>query len=140
MKTDKFELSLLKEKAKNLQVMFIENHAGTRFKLSKVLKKYFAKVTVCLYPDKAISAFQDYKFDLIDSDYVVSRAFKKLEEVLRISREIIGVNHKLIILKGKNAENEINKLHQPLSFIYNLERSVTDRDSKILIADVKKNL
>jgi 16S rRNA (guanine527-N7)-methyltransferase len=81
----------------------------------------------------------DYKFDLIASDYVVSRAFKKLEEVLRISREIIGVNHKLIILKGKNAENEINKLHQPLSFIYNLERSVTDRDSKILIVDIKKN-
>ena len=81
-----------------------------------------------------------YQDDEIRSEYVVSRAFKKLVEILRISRETVEVNHKLIVLKGKNAENEINKLHQPLSFIYNLERSVTDRDSKILIVDVKKNL
>jgi len=45
--------------------------------------------------------FGDYKNEIIDSEYVVSRAFKKLEETLRISREIIKVNHKLIILKGR---------------------------------------
>ena len=57
---------------------------------------------------------------------------------MRISREIIKVNHKLIVLKGKNAENEINKLQQPLEFIYKLEQSMTDKDSKILIIDIKK--
>ena len=73
----------------------------------------------------------------IHSEYIVSRAFKQLSEVLRISREIVKVNHKLIILKGKNAENEIKKLHQPLEFMYKLEKSITDIDSKILIIDVK---
>ena len=79
-----------------------------------------------------------YQDEEITSEYVVCRAFKKLEEILRISREIIKVNHKLIILKGKNAELEINKLLQPLEFMYKLEKSITDPISKILIVDVKK--
>ena len=80
-------------------------------------------------------SYQDWE---INSDYIVSRAFKKLNEIIRISREIIKVNHKLIVLKGKNAEKEINKLQQPLEFMYKLEKSITDNDSKILIVDVKK--
>ena len=79
-----------------------------------------------------------YQDEEIDTNYVVSRAFKQLDEILRISREIVRVNHKLIILKGKNAENEINKLRQPLEFMYKLERSMTDENSQILIVDVKK--
>jgi len=82
--------------------------------------------------------FGDYKNEIIDSEYVVSRAFKKLEETLRISREIIKVNHKLIILKGRNALNEINKLKPNLNFIYRVESSMTDTDSKILIIEIKK--
>ena len=82
-----------------------------------------------------LGRYQDYD---IQSNYVVSRAFKQLDEILRISRETIKVNHKLIILKGKNAENEINKLLQPLEFMYKLEKSITDTNSRILIVDVKK--
>tara|TARA_B100000780_G_scaffold267549_1_gene224739 strand:+ start:39 stop:656 length:618 start_codon:yes stop_codon:yes gene_type:complete len=82
--------------------------------------------------------FGDYKDEYIKSEYVVSRAFKKLEEILRISREIIEFNHKLIILKGKNAKNEINNLQVPLDFVYKLESSMTDIESKILIVDIKK--
>ena len=79
-----------------------------------------------------------YQEHVISSEYVISRAFKKLDEILRISREMIRVNHKLIILKGKNAEDEINRLQKPLEFIYKLEKSITDPYSKILIVDVKK--
>ena len=79
--------------------------------------------------------FQDEE---IQSEYVVSRAFKQLDEILRISREIIRVNHKLIVLKGKNAESDINKLQTPLEFMYKLEQSITDINSKILVIDVKK--
>ena len=80
----------------------------------------------------------DYRDETISSEYVVSRAFKKLKEILRISREIVRVNHKLIVLKGKNAETEINKLQLPPNFIYKLEESVTDPLSKIIIAEIKK--
>ena len=79
-----------------------------------------------------------YQDEDINSEYLVCRAFKQLEEILRISREIVKVNHKLIILKGKNAESEINKLQQPIEFMYKLEKSLTDINSRILIVDVKK--
>ena len=74
----------------------------------------------------------------IDSNYVVSRAFKKLEEIIRISREIIKVNHKLIILKGKKAEFEIKSLQPKLDYRYDLIKSITDKESKIIIIDFKK--
>ena len=80
----------------------------------------------------------DYKDHNMETDYLVCRAFKKLGEIIRISREIIKVNHKLIILKGRNAENEINKLKPNLNFMYKVENSITDPDSKILVIEIKK--
>jgi 16S rRNA (guanine527-N7)-methyltransferase len=80
----------------------------------------------------------DYQEHNIDSNYIVSRAFKKLEEHLRISREIIKVNHKLIILKGKSAEEEIKKLNNNFKYSYTLENSITSKESKIVIFNFKK--
>tara|TARA_B110000914_G_scaffold196617_1_gene185969 strand:+ start:73 stop:693 length:621 start_codon:yes stop_codon:yes gene_type:complete len=80
----------------------------------------------------------DYRSHVISSNYIVSRAFKKLEEHLRISREIIKVNHKLIILKGKNAEKEIKELNNNFNYRYRLEKSITSPDSKIVIVEIKK--
>jgi 16S rRNA (guanine527-N7)-methyltransferase len=80
----------------------------------------------------------DYSSHLIDSNYIVSRAFKKLKEHIRISREIVKVNHKLIILKGKNAEKEIKQLNNNFDYSYSLEKSITSPDSKILIVNIKK--
>jgi|TARA_B110000285_G_C15071146_1_gene588033 16S rRNA (guanine527-N7)-methyltransferase len=80
----------------------------------------------------------DYRTHIINSEYVVSRAFKKLEEHIRISREIIRVNHKLIILKGKNAKNEIKQLNKNFNYSYSLEKSITSPESKIVIINIKK--
>ena len=80
----------------------------------------------------------DYRSHDITSNYVVSRAFKKLEEHIRISREIVKVNHKLIILKGRTAEEEIIKLNKELNYSYTLEKSMTSPDSKIVIVEIKK--
>ena len=46
--------------------------------------------------------------------------------------------HKIIILKGKNAQSEINNVSLGSNYRYNLERSITDTDSKIIIVDAKK--
>ena len=83
------------------------------------------------------NVMDDYKNEIISSDYVVCRAFKKLAEVIRISREIIKVNHKLIILKGKTAELEIKSLQPKLNYRYDLKQSITDKESKIIIIDFK---
>ena len=88
--------------------------------------------------DLKYEIFGRYQEEKIASEYIVCRAFKKIEEILRISREIVEVSHKLVILKGKNAEEEINKLQKPIEFMYRLEKSITDPKSKILIVDVKK--
>ena len=71
--------------------------------------------------------------DKLNADIIVARAFKKLNEIISISREIIKKPHKLIILKGKNAQNEINKVSLGLNYSYKMESSITDDDSKIII-------
>ena len=75
----------------------------------------------------------------IDTNYITCRAFKKLPEILRISREICTNNHKLIILKGKNAQDDVNKALMKVNFAYKLENSITSNESKIILIDVKKS-
>ena len=80
----------------------------------------------------------DFMKHEISSKFIVSRAFKKLEEHIRISREIIKVNHKLIILKGRTAEEEIKNLNNDLNYNYSIEKSISSPESKILIIEIKK--
>ena len=72
----------------------------------------------------------------IDSEYIVSRAFKKLEKVIQVSREMAKKPHKLIILKGQNAHEEANKAFKSYKYSYKLEKSMTDEKSKIIVADI----
>ena len=71
----------------------------------------------------------------IDADIIVLRAFKKLGQIIKISREIVRKPHKIIILKGKNAQAEINNVSLPPNYSYKLENSITDTDSKIILID-----
>ena len=72
----------------------------------------------------------------IDSEYIVSRAFKKLDKIIQVSREIAKKPHKLIILKGQNAQLEANKAFKYQKYSYKLVTSMTDKKSKIIIADI----
>ena len=74
----------------------------------------------------------------ITSDLIVCRAFKKMDSLIKISRENIKKPHKIIILKGKNAQTEINNISFDKDYSYKLVRSITDKDSKIIIVNVKK--
>ena len=74
----------------------------------------------------------------VSANIIVSRAFKKLSEMHKISREIIKKPHNLIILKGKDAQAEINNLSLEKNYSYRLESSMTDAKSKIIIFQVKK--
>ena len=73
---------------------------------------------------------------IIESEYIVSRAFKKLDKIIQVSREMIKRPHKLIILKGQNAQEEANKAFKSQKYSYKLEESMTDKKSKIIIAEV----
>ena len=74
----------------------------------------------------------------VDADYIVSRAFKKLEVVIQVSREIVKTSHKLIVLKGQNAHKDLKKAFNKEKYDYKLEVSITNKDSKIIIVDIKK--
>ena len=76
--------------------------------------------------------------EIIDTDYIVSRAFKKLEAIIQVSREIAKKSHKLIILKGQNAQEDLKKAFKNEKYDYKLENSITNKDSKIIIVDFKK--
>ena len=73
----------------------------------------------------------------IDSNYIVCRAFRKLSYILNISRENCIKKHKIIIMKGKNAQQDINNTSKLKNYKYKLEKSITDNDSKIIILDAE---
>tara|TARA_Y100001970_G_C14252901_1_gene873146 strand:- start:4884 stop:5501 length:618 start_codon:yes stop_codon:yes gene_type:complete len=94
------------------------------------IRKEFSLINVEVHGDI-------YSYNKISTDIIVCRAFKKLQEILKISREIVQKPHKIIILKGKNAQSEINKVSLATNYSYKLKDSITDNKSKIIIMDAK---
>ena len=80
----------------------------------------------------------DVRDEIIESDIIVCRAFKKLDNIIQVSREIAKKPYKLIILKGQNAQEEINKSFKTKKYPYKLERSITNKDSKIILMQINK--
>ncbi len=79
----------------------------------------------------------DIEKTIITSEIFVCRAFKKLPRIIDISRENAKNLKKIIILKGKNAQEELKNTSMPDKYHYRLEDSMTDKDSKIIIIDIK---
>ena len=73
----------------------------------------------------------------IDSNHIVCRAFRKLPHILNISRENCVKKHKIIVMKGKSAQDEINNTSQMKNYEYRLVNSITDNNSKIIIMNVE---
>ena len=73
-----------------------------------------------------LSVLENVYCHSIETDLIVCRAFKKLPEIIKISREIV-----------KDAQREINKVSLDSNYSYKLKNSITDNDSKIIILDVK---
>ena len=77
--------------------------------------------------------------EIIDSNYIVCRAFKKLEIIIQVSREIIKKPHKIIVLKGQNAQEDLKKAFKGKKYDYKLEDSITNKNSKIIIVNRKND-
>ena len=113
---------------KDFHVKLYEKSPVKRAFLEKISKKLSINTQIYgnIYDEK------------IDSEYVVSRAFKKLEAIIQVSREIVKKSHKLIILKGQNAQKDLKKAFKKEKYDYKLENSITNEESKIIIVDFKK--
>ena len=115
-------------KNKDFHVKLYEKSPVKRAFLKSISDRLSLKIEVCgnVYEQS------------IDTDYIVSRAFKKLEAIIQVSREIAKKSHKLIILKGHNAQEDLKKAFNKDKYDYKLENSITNEDSKIIIVDFKK--
>ena len=115
-------------KNKDFHVKLYEKSPVKRSFLKDISERLSIKIEVCG------NVYEDF----IDTDYIVSRAFKKLEAIIQVSREIAKKSHKLIILKGQNAQEDLKKAFNKEKYDYKLEKSITNEDSKIIIVDFKK--
>ena len=80
----------------------------------------------------------DVRDEVIDSEIIICRAFKKLDQIIQVSREIAKKPHKLMILKGQNAQKEIKNSFKTKKYPYKLESSMTNKDSKIILMEINK--
>jgi len=80
----------------------------------------------------------DVRDEVIDSEIIICRAFKKLDRIIQVSREIAQKPHKLMILKGQNAQEEIKNCFKTKKYPYKLESSMTNKDSKIILMEINK--
>ena len=108
------------------------------FEKSKVKVNFIKDIIKKLELKRVDICDNDYQSHILNTDYIVCRAFKKLPEILRISRETAKRSHKLIVMMGKSAQEQINKASKGSIYKYKLVNSITSSDSKILLADVKK--
>ena len=110
-------------KNKDFHVKLYEKSSVKRQFLIKVINELNLSAKVC----------GDYRDEVLDPDIIVCRAFKKLEKVIQVSREIAKKPHKLMILKGQNAQEEINKTFKTRKYSYKLIKSITNDKSKIIL-------
>ncbi len=82
--------------------------------------------------------FGNIEHEFLDTDIIVCRAFKKLDKVIQVSREIAKKPHKLVILKGQNAQKELKNSFKTKKYPYKLESSMTNKDSKIILLEIDK--
>jgi len=113
-------------KNKAFHVKLYEKSPVKRQFLSRVIKKLRLNAEV----------LGDIRDEELDTDIIICRAFKKLDHIIQVSREIAKKPHKLIILKGQNAQEEINKSFKNKKYPYKLEKSITNIDSKIILMNI----
>ena len=116
-------------KNKDFHVKLYEKSSVKRQFLSNVIKEL----------DLNAEVYGDVRDEVLDADIIVCRAFKKLDQVIQVSREIAKKPHKLMILKGQNAQEEINKTFKTKKYSYKLVNSITNAKSKIILMEINKN-
>ena len=104
------------------------------YEKSAVKRQFLRKVIKEL--DLNAEVYGDVRDEVLDADIIVCRAFKKLELVIQVSREIAKKPHKLMILKGQNAQEEINKTFKTRKYSYKLVKSITNDKSKIILMQI----
>jgi len=62
------KLNAFIQNAKNLKILYVEDHADVRLRIGHFLKKYFNEVTMVTHPEIALKMFNSGYYDLILTD------------------------------------------------------------------------
>ncbi len=76
----------LKEKIKNLKVLFVDDEEQIRAVTGKFLEKFFDNVTICKNGEEGLDAFKKDKFDIVIADIQMPKMdgvtmIKKIKEI-----------------------------------------------------------
>ena len=104
------------------------------YEKSPIKRRFLEEVAIKLNLNIAILG--NINDEKVYADLIVARAFKKLNDVIKISRENKKKKYKILILKGKNANDELKTISLNKNYSYKIKDSLTDNESKILIFQV----
>ena len=99
---ENFETESLKENAKDIKILYVESHAGTRLKFTRFLKEYFNSVSVVVYADNAVKLFMSGYFDLIITD--ANLPDMKVTNLCTTIKNIAPIKPIIIISRTKDPE------------------------------------
>ncbi len=88
------EIQELKEKVKNLKVLFVDDEAEVRNSMNTFLTKFFNKVTICSDGEEGLESFMKQEdFDIIITDIVMPKlnGIEMINQIKQINPDIFVV-------------------------------------------------
>jgi len=114
------DIQLLKEKVKDLKVLFVDDEKDVRHGTGMFLQKFFDNVVVCSDGQEGLKAFlKDKDFDVVITDILmpVMDGVQMTKEIRKINSDVF-----IIFLTASRGVSELDKnlsditLQKPLSF------------------------
>ncbi len=114
------DVKALKEKVKNLKVLFVDDEKDVRSGTGTFLRKFFDDVVVCENGKEGLEIFSETR----DFDIVITDLLMPVMDGLEMSREIrkLNPNTFIIVLTASRGTKDLEKevsditLKKPLSF------------------------
>lgn len=86
------EIKILKEKVKNLKVLYVEDEEEMRVGTELFLNKFFGFVQTAKDGEDGLQKFQDVKFDIIFTDILMPKmgGLEMIKEIQKINNNIFS--------------------------------------------------
>lgn len=128
------ELKELKEKVKNLKVLFVEDEKEIRESVGIFLKKFFDNIVICSNGLEAFEEFNKSKdFDVVITDVMMPRmnGAELIDKIIKVKPEIFT-----IVMSG----SEINDLHMEGTFDFFLRKPISFDDMLVILKKLSMKL
>ncbi|AZL15631.1 16S rRNA (guanine(527)-N(7))-methyltransferase RsmG [Rickettsiales endosymbiont of Stachyamoeba lipophora] len=119
-------------------ILAIFGYKVTLFEIDRRKSIFLKQVVQNLGLDAIVENLDINVYDTNLSAVITARAFTALDNLIKIVYKKLPEKHKLILLKGENYQQEINKALSKYHMNISLDESITNQNSKIIIiSDIK---